>query len=159
MRGLRAHRRARPRKGHPQSESLDSPGAHRAVAHARLSRDERVDDQARAQAKDSHRGFVSRDDRRGASLADRGRAAPARGGGRGRQAQASRVRRRSLAGRARILPLARGPPLQDSRAHPARQVSPLRDVPGVLRQQAQARCAERARRRRLDRRHRQAVGE
>ena len=58
-----------------------------------------------------------------------------------------------------FFPLARGPPLQDPRAHPARQVSPLRALPGVLRQQAQARRTQCAHRWRLDRRHRQAVGQ
>jgi excinuclease ABC subunit A len=68
----------------------------------------------------------------------------ARGNHRGRPAQASRVRRRSLAGRARLFSLARRSSLQNPRAHPARQVSPFRGVPDLLRQQAQARRAERA---------------
>ena len=64
---------------------------------------------------------------------------------------------RQVAGRARLLQMARTPPLQDSRANFAREVSALRDLSCVRRRQAEGRGAQRAGGREFDRRRRAAL--
>ena len=130
----------------PNHNLLDAQRADRAVADAGVSRDERLDAEAGAAQKNPHVGAVSRDDRRGAHLAARRRRRSAR-----------EVGRRQVAGRARLLQVARRAPLQDSRANSAREISPLRHLPGVRRRQAQGRGAQRARGRQVDRRRRAAL--
>ena len=146
MRRLRPHGRARSRQGAARSQPLDAQRSRRAVADAGVSRDERVDAQAGAAAENPHVGAVSRDDRRGAHLAARRRRGSAR-----------EVGRRQVARRARLLQVARRAALQDSRADSAGEVSALRHLSRMHWRKAQARGAQRAGGRRVDRRCRAAL--
>src|SRR5260370_30588638 len=109
MRGLRTDGGTRSRQGDPESEPVSAPRIDRDMADAGLSRDERLDDSAGAAPEDSHLGAVSRDDRGGAELDPRRRPGPSR----------KKVGRGQVARGARILQVAGGAALQNSRANPA----------------------------------------